>query len=167
VGKNDHPKCELESLAKDIFIKHTECMDFNDFDEMCGCEWWVQVKEIYDNEDSDENRDNNNCNDSDNDDNNNDNNNDDKNNDYNKKNHDDDNDHNNDNNNYQSDAAEAINHKKMSSIGLHYDKDEVIAEIFQVGIFPQISTVTYLSPFKSIPTVRPPFSTTLCHDDDV
>jgi hypothetical protein len=30
-------------------------------------------------------------------------------------------------------------------IGLHYDKDEEVAEHFGVGVFPQISTVTYLS----------------------
>ena len=30
-------------------------------------------------------------------------------------------------------------------IGLHYDKDEEVAEYFGVGVFPQISTVTYLS----------------------
>ena len=31
------------------------------------------------------------------------------------------------------------------SIDLHYDKDEEIAEAFSVGVFPQISTVSYLS----------------------
>lgn len=32
-----------------------------------------------------------------------------------------------------------------SSINLHYDKDEDLAENFDVGIFPSISTVTYLT----------------------
>ena len=35
------------------------------------------------------------------------------------------------------------------AIDLHYDKDERIAESFAVGVFPQISTVTYLSAFES------------------
>jgi hypothetical protein len=42
------------------------------------------------------------------------------------------------------------------SIDLHYDKDEDIAEHFDVGIFPSISTVTYLTEQtvnKSQPTV--------------
>jgi hypothetical protein len=37
-------------------------------------------------------------------------------------------------------------------IGLHYDKDEEVAEHFGVGVFPQISTVTYLS---STPAAAP------------
>ena len=32
-----------------------------------------------------------------------------------------------------------------SAIDLHYDKDENIADSFGIGVFPQISTVTYLN----------------------
>ena len=35
---------------------------------------------------------------------------------------------------------------------MHYDKDERVAEIFGVGVFPQISTVTYLN---GSPTFQP------------
>jgi hypothetical protein len=41
-----------------------------------------------------------------------------------------------------------------SGIDLHYDKDEEIAELFGIGVFPQISTVTYLSHnVNDIPTI--------------
>ena len=40
------------------------------------------------------------------------------------------------------------------SVCLHFDKDEEISSIFSVGIFPQLSTVTYLSKTKNTaPTV--------------
>jgi hypothetical protein len=125
---------------------------------MSGCEWWVQVKEIDDEDDSnsnmsrhdndidiDDNEKNGNDSSDDNSSKVNDNYTDDKN-----------NDDNNDNNiKTNNDNIDYKNNEKINkgSIGLHYDKDEVIAEIFLVGIFPQISTVTYLSPLKSIPTV--------------
>ncbi len=38
-------------------------------------------------------------------------------------------------------------------IDLHYDKDEEIASMFELGIFPQISTVTYLSNSMKTPTI--------------
>jgi len=38
-----------------------------------------------------------------------------------------------------------------SSIDLHYDKDEVLAETFGIGSFPTLSTVTYLTA-SSVPT---------------
>jgi hypothetical protein len=129
--------------------------------EMSGCEWWVQVKEIDDEGDSnnDMSRDDDDINIIDNDNKNNDN---DNNDDDSKKVNDNDmndkNDGNKNDNNNKDDNDDNIDNKNndkinKGSIGLHYDKDEVIAEIFQVGIFPQISTVTYLSSFKSIPTV--------------
>lgn len=39
--------------------------------------------------------------------------------------------------------------ESLSAIDLHYDKDENIAEAFSVGVFPQISTVTYVSSSSS------------------
>jgi hypothetical protein len=42
-----------------------------------------------------------------------------------------------------------------SSIDLHYDKDEDIAENFDVGIFPSISTVTYLTEQTAITNSQP------------
>lgn len=42
---------------------------------------------------------------------------------------------------------------RNQGIDLHYDKDEDIAAEFGVGLFPQISTVTYLSSANSIPTL--------------
>ena len=39
-------------------------------------------------------------------------------------------------------------------IDLHYDKDEVVAAEFEVGMFPAVSTVKYLSsPPKALPTL--------------
>ena len=41
-----------------------------------------------------------------------------------------------------------------AEIDLHYDKDENIAELFNIGLFPQISTVTYLDSSQlSQPTI--------------
>ena len=40
------------------------------------------------------------------------------------------------------------------AIDLHYDKDEKVAEMFELGLFPQISTVTYLNTSQlSQPTI--------------
>jgi hypothetical protein len=50
-----------------------------------------------------------------------------------------------------------------SAIDLHYDKDEEIAETFGVGVFPYLSTVTYLSDisqFSSLPQPTLILSTT-------
>lgn len=42
----------------------------------------------------------------------------------------------------------------VGGIGLHYDKDEEIAETFGIGVFPQLSTVTYLSSSNKVaPTI--------------
>lgn len=38
-----------------------------------------------------------------------------------------------------------LNDEEKTAIDLHYDKDEDIAEKFDVGIFPSLSTVTYLT----------------------
>jgi hypothetical protein len=44
--------------------------------------------------------------------------------------------------------------KSDAAIDLHFDKDERIAEAFGIGVFPQISTVTYLNTAPSFqPTV--------------
>lgn len=40
-----------------------------------------------------------------------------------------------------------------NGIDLHYDKDEEIAKIFEIGIFPQISTVSYLTSNCNNPTI--------------
>ncbi len=40
-----------------------------------------------------------------------------------------------------------------NGIDLHYDKDEEIAKIFEIGIFPQISTVSYLTSSCNNPTI--------------
>lgn len=46
------------------------------------------------------------------------------------------------------------NSNRSNGIDLHYDKDEEIGELFGIGIFPQISTVTYLSSREhDIPTL--------------
>ena len=42
-------------------------------------------------------------------------------------------------------SNDATSSFEMGGIDLHYDKDEELAEVFGVGVFPQISTVTYLS----------------------
>ena len=36
-------------------------------------------------------------------------------------------------------------HSSTAGVDLHYDKDEVIAEAFEIGLYPEISTVTYLT----------------------
>ena len=41
--------------------------------------------------------------------------------------------------------ADADDGKQAASIGLHYDKDETIAELFTLGFFPLLSTVSYLT----------------------
>ena len=46
---------------------------------------------------------------------------------------------------YDDDDDECSDINAGGGIGLHYDKDEEVAEHFGVGVFPQISTVTYLS----------------------
>jgi hypothetical protein len=38
-------------------------------------------------------------------------------------------------------------------IDLHYDKDENMAEAYGIGLFPQLSTVTYLTGSPNAPTV--------------
>ena len=52
-------------------------------------------------------------------------------------------------------ATDDNNYTTNNGIDLHYDKDEEIAEAFNVGVFPTLSTVTYLSPdqIASAPTV--------------
>lgn len=60
-----------------------------------------------------------------------------------------------------------------SSIDLHYDKDETLAEVFGLGSFPTISTVTYLtsshSKISSTNTPSPPQNPTIilphCYHD--
>ena len=46
---------------------------------------------------------------------------------------------------------------KDGAVDLHYDKDEALAEVFGLGSFPTLSTVTYLT--ASLPSV--PFSPTI------
>jgi hypothetical protein len=49
---------------------------------------------------------------------------------------------------------------KDGAVDLHYDKDEALAEIFGLGSFPKLSTVTYLS----APTSSQPFNPTIVFD---
>ena len=54
------------------------------------------------------------------------------------------------------DASRDPTGERGASIDLHYDKDEKIAELFQLGVFPLVSTVTYLTQggaAAQIPTV--------------
>lgn len=52
-----------------------------------------------------------------------------------------------------SDNGNEIDSKNLG-VDIHYDKDEEIASIFKVGVFPTLSTVTYLSEVAgSAPTV--------------
>ena len=56
----------------------------------------------------------------------------------------------------ESDTLENSNKTSLaSSIDLHYDKDEALAESFGIGSFPTLSTVTYLtaSPTIAAPTI--------------
>lgn len=45
-------------------------------------------------------------------------------------------------------------------VDLHYDKDEMLAEAFGLGVFPQISTVTYLDDISNV-SGRKPLSPTI------
>ena len=46
----------------------------------------------------------------------------------------------------------SINHpSSVEAIDLHYDKDEEMAALFGIGIFPSISTVTYLTEVENAP----------------
>lgn len=56
------------------------------------------------------------------------------------------------------DNSELIVNNQAVAIDLHYDKDETIAEYFSIGIFPVISTVTYLSDHSQLSGVTKPQS---------
>lgn len=43
------------------------------------------------------------------------------------------------------DLSQRTEGDRSASVDLHYDKDEALAEAFGIGVFPAISTVTYLS----------------------
>ena len=55
----------------------------------------------------------------------------------------------------ENDTVDEKNTPQSSSIDLHYDKDEALAESFGIGSFPVLSTVTYLTaaPEIAAPTV--------------
>eukprot|EP00815_Leptocylindrus_aporus_P011538 CAMPEP_0116067672 /NCGR_PEP_ID=MMETSP0322-20121206/11188_1 /TAXON_ID=163516 /ORGANISM="Leptocylindrus danicus var. apora, Strain B651" /LENGTH=337 /DNA_ID=CAMNT_0003554603 /DNA_START=546 /DNA_END=1562 /DNA_ORIENTATION=+ len=58
--------------------------------------------------------------------------------------------------------------EEVGSIGLHYDKDESMASTFGLGLFPTLSTVTYLSHNKSAnPTIILPRTYHDAQDDDI
>lgn len=58
-------------------------------------------------------------------------------------------------NNVDGNDEDPIRSLASSSIDLHYDKDEALAESFGIGSFPALSTVTYLtaSPTTAAPTI--------------
>jgi hypothetical protein len=59
-----------------------------------------------------------------------------------------DNDNDNDNDKSSSDSAYGV-----GGVDLHYDKDEALAEGYGIGVFPQVSTVTYIAaPPRAAPT---------------
>lgn len=86
----DAPRlCALEQVAVRIMRQHVETYNL---ENVVGCEWWVQVKDVVRNADE-----------------------------------------------HLLDATGDSEH----AVDLHYDKDEVLAESFQIGRFPALSTVTY------------------------
>jgi len=55
------------------------------------------------------------------------------------------------------------NEQGDQGIELHYDKDETLAELWDLGSFPTLSTVTYLTANPALPTLIYPHS---YHDDE-
>jgi hypothetical protein len=98
INGNSNPRSSLEMLALKIFFHHIEDMKCQIDLDRSGAEYWVQVKGVDNDNESDDTR--------------------------------------------------------NLGVDIHYDKDEEIASIFKVGVFPTLSTVTYLSDVNgSAPTV--------------
>jgi predicted metalloenzyme YecM len=61
-------------------------------------------------------------------------------------------------------SSSSSSSSSKSIVDLHYDKDEVLAEIFGLGSFPTLSTVTYLTDtIDNVPTIIFPHT---YHDDE-